>query len=594
MWFSVENIYISIVERMRSNEASAVSYTSPVNDTMFMPYNRDICRTGEPSGFTDVPAGAWYYDALEYATMNGFISGTSKTAFSPSAPMSRAQFVTILGRVASADVSAVVPIVSFEDVKSDTYYAPYIYWAVQNGYASGTSSLTFSPDRTINREQMAVILTNYIELSGNELEEQPMVERFTDSSAISSYAIPAMEAMRKYGILSGDAKGNVEPQKLLSRCDGTAVMVRFSRLLELGKYEPVPVQSVSIFPVDFYEDPWMSLTRSQREHLGSTAYELDYGSTITIASSVYPENATNPKICYLSSNANVATVSSDGVITGKRGGTAVITAMSANGCSAEITVSVNGPTIIFDPSTATSKDLVKSAMELIPEGDTRYKIQMIHDLIVNTLTYDPRVYSRTPLTETEKAEINALFATAKKKYTNPNDITLYTGYGVCEDYANLFHEMCTRAGIQCRKITGKSRGEGHAWNQVYVDGTWYSVDCTWDDPVSRSRTPILRYDYFMISMEEMADDHYWKGHGYPYTMKYDPSWNSIDITDITSKQDWYKGFIAQLAQRKTSFTMTATNPDAMLETDIAYNYTVWSSISPKKNGNSYAYTVSYR
>lgn len=547
-----------------------------------------------PSGFTDVPAGAWYYDALEYATMNGFISGTSKTSFSPSAPMSRAQFVTILGRVASADVSAVVPIVSFEDVKSDTYYAPYIYWAVQNGYASGTSSLTFSPDRTINREQMAVILANYIELSGNELEEQPMVERFTDSSAISSYAIPAMEAMRKYGILSGDAKGNVEPQKLLSRCDGTAVMVRFSRLLELGKYEPVPVQTVSIFPVDFYEDPWMSLIHAQREHSGSTAYELDYGSTITIASTVYPENATNPKICYLSSNANVASVSADGVITGKGGGTAIITAMSANGCRAEITVSVNGPTIIFDPSTATSKDLVKSAMELIPEGDTRYKIQMIHDLIVNTLTYDPRVYSRTPITEAEKTEINALFATAKKKYTNPNDITLYTGYGVCEDYANLFHEMCTRAGIQCRKIVGKSRGEGHAWNQIYVDGTWYSVDCTWDDPISRSRIPILRYDYFMISMEEMAGDHYWKGYGYPYTMKYDSSWNSIDITNITSKQDWYKAFIAQLAQRKTSFTMTATNPDALLETDIAYNYTVWSRISPKKNGNSYTYTVSYR
>ena len=98
----------------------------------------------------------------------------------------------------------------------------------------------------------------------------------------------------------------------------------------------------------------------------------------------------------------------------------------------------------------------------------------------------------------------------------------------------------------------------------------------------------------MISMEEMADDHYWKGHGYPYTMKYDPSWNSIDITNITSKQDWYKGFIAQLAQRKTNFTMTAKNPDAYLDACIAYNYTVWSSISPKRNGNSYIYTVSYR
>jgi len=526
--------------------------------------------------------------------MNGFISGTSKTTFSPSASMSRAQFVTILGRMVSADISADIPAVSFEDVESDAYYAPYINWAVQNGYASGTSNSTFSPDSTITREQMAVILDNYIKLSENELKENPSVDHFTDSSAISSYAASAMETMRKYGVLSGDAKGNVEPQKPLSRCDGTAVLTRFSRLLGLGKYEPVPVQSVSFLSYNPYEIPWMNHASSQGGYWGLNSYELDYGSTVTLLASVYPENATNPRISYSSSDNNVALVSADGIVTGKRGGTAVITAMSANGCKAEVTVKVNGPTIVFDASTATSTDLVKSAMELIPDGDTKYKIQMIHDLIVNTLTYDPRISSSDSLTEAEEAEIKALYAAAKKRYTNPNDITLYTGYGVCEDYANLFYEMCTRAGIQCRVITGRGHEGHHAWNQVYVDGNWYNVDCTWDDPVSRSRTPILRYDYFMISMEEMADDHYWSGHEYPYTMKYDPSWNSIDITNITSKLDWYKGFIAQLKQRKTSFTMTAAASDVDLDACIAYNCNGWKSIIPEINGNSYTYTVSYR
>lgn len=547
-----------------------------------------------PADFTDVPAGAWYYDALEYAMMNGFISGTSKTTFSPSASMSRAQFVTILGRMVSADVSDGEDAVSFEDVESDAYYAPYINWAVQNGYASGTSSSTFSPDSTITREQMAVILANYIELSGNKPKENQTVKQFADSSAISDYAVSAMETMRKYGILSGNAEGKVEPQKKLSRCDGTAVMARFSRLLGLGKYEPVPVQSVSIQSSNYRGISWMDFINGRWGDWEQSSYELDYGSTIRITASVYPENATNPRIFYLSSNNNVATVSADGVITGNLGGTAVITAMSANGCQAKVTVTVNGPTIIFDPSTATSADLVESAMKLIPDGDTKYKIQMIHDLIVNTLTYDPRVSSKDSITEAEKAEIEALYAAARKKYKNKNNITLYTGYGVCENYADLFSEMCARAGIQCRKITGQAGGGGHAWNQVYIDGAWYNVDCTWDDPVTPTRTPVLWYDYFMISMEEMADDHYWKGHGYPYTMKYDPSWNSIDITNITSKQDWYKGFIAQLAQRKTSFTMTATNPDAYLDACIAYNYTVWSSVSPKGSGNSYTYTVSYR
>ncbi len=557
--------------------------------------------TGMSAGrFVDVPAGAWYYDALEYSTLNGFISGTSETTFSPAEYMSVAQFVTILGRMVSADLTVDTSAVPIENVKSDAYYAPYMIWAVQSGCTEGINIADFSPDNAITREQVAVLIANYIELSNAELEEKPSVKYFADMSSVSDYAVSAVETMRKYGILSGDSNGNVAPQKSLTRCEGIAVMTRFSKLLELGEREPVPVESVSFLPsntsfydsydsydfFDFFDLLW-------GDDLQQEYRELDYGSTIKLTAEVKPQNATNPRIFYFSSDDNIATVSQDGTVTGKRGGTVTITAMSANGCKAEMRVDVNGPTIIFDAAAATSRDLVSAAMELIPDGDTEYRIRMIHDLIVNTLTYDPRVSSIEPISAAEKAEIDALYTAARKKFTNSNDIALYTGYGVCDDYANLFNAMCAKAGIQCRKIVGYATGS-HAWNQVFVDGTWYNIDCTWDDPVTPYRTPVLRYDYYMISMEEMADDHYWSGYGYPYTMKYDPSWNSIDITNITSKVDWYKGFIAQLAQKKTTFTMTAASPNVSLGGAIAYSYSGWTRIVPERNGNSYTYTVTYR
>ena len=57
-----------------------------------------------------------------------------------------------------------------------------------------------------------------------------------------------------------------------------------------------------------------------------------------------------------------------------------------------------------------------------------------------------------------------------------NDFWLSTAYGVCEDYAQIFRYMCYRAGIPCIYITGVADGNGHAWNEVYIDGEWLFYD----------------------------------------------------------------------------------------------------------------------
>lgn len=107
--------------------------------------------------FTDVPSGAYYYDAVTWAVEQGITSGTSTTTFSPSASCTRAQMVTFLWRAAGSPAprGGVNP---FADVQSGSYYYDAVLWAVEQGITSGTSATTFSPDAAVTRGQTVTFL----------------------------------------------------------------------------------------------------------------------------------------------------------------------------------------------------------------------------------------------------------------------------------------------------------------------------------------------------------------------------------------------------------------------------------------------------
>ena len=94
--------------------------------------------------FVDVPAGAWYYDAVEYVATQGLFSGTGEDTFSPHSPMTRAMFVTVLGKFAQVDASAYQSPV-FQDVAPEAYYGPYVAWAAETGLVSGVGGGRLCP-----------------------------------------------------------------------------------------------------------------------------------------------------------------------------------------------------------------------------------------------------------------------------------------------------------------------------------------------------------------------------------------------------------------------------------------------------------------
>ena len=143
--------------------------TSGVTDTLFAP-NSSCTRAqmvtflwrangsrvvDDAMSFTDVPADAYYADAVRWAVSKGITSGTSATTFAPDMTVTRAQTVTFLYRAAGTPA---VSGGSFADVDANAYYADAVAWAVSEGITSGTSATTFSPDAACTRGQIVTFL----------------------------------------------------------------------------------------------------------------------------------------------------------------------------------------------------------------------------------------------------------------------------------------------------------------------------------------------------------------------------------------------------------------------------------------------------
>ncbi|MBE6953995.1 MAG: S-layer homology domain-containing protein [Ruminococcaceae bacterium] len=121
----------------------------------------------EPSvfakAFADVPAGAYYEKAVKWAVGSDITNGTSATTFSPNLDCSRGQIVTLLWRMFGCpEVSGNNP---FTDVPANAYYYDAVMWAVERGITNGTSATTFSPNAVCSRGQIVTFL--YRAISGN-------------------------------------------------------------------------------------------------------------------------------------------------------------------------------------------------------------------------------------------------------------------------------------------------------------------------------------------------------------------------------------------------------------------------------------------
>lgn len=109
------------------------------------------------------------------------------------------------------------------------------------------------------------------------------------------------------------------------------------------------------------------------------------------------------------------------------------------------------------------------------------KVKAIHDYIIENTSYDMNL----------------------KNYSAYD--ALIGKSAVCQGYTLAAYRLFTAAGLESRIVTGYAGGSPHAWNIVKVDGKWYNIDITWDDPVSQTGEDLLTYDYFLKNTEDFTD-----------------------------------------------------------------------------------------
>ena len=235
--------------------------------------------------FADLRSTDLYYNAVEYAVNHSLFSGTSATMFSPNVPMTRGMFVTVLCKysgasryaVGSAQIAEVINLRAgpgtnytamavlhsgdtatvygtengwykvtangvsgfircdlinvhcgpFSDVSASSYYAGCINWAYESGLVSGTSGSTFSPERSVSREEICAILYKLAEKRGLTLNQTNAQTTFPDSTSINRAFLTAVTAMQRAGVISGRTDGYFYPMNAASRAEVATMLQKF-------------------------------------------------------------------------------------------------------------------------------------------------------------------------------------------------------------------------------------------------------------------------------------------------------------------------------------------------------------------------------
>ena len=175
-----------------------------------------IAKTADPV-FADVPADAYYYEAVKWAAEQNITGGVGSGLFGPNQPCTRAQIVTFLWRAAGSGEPKNMS--SFTDVSAGSYYAKAVSWAVENGITTGAGDGKFSPDTACTRAQTVTFLARALKAKAASAAE------FSDVPADSYYADAVAWGVQK-GVTNGIGNGLFGPDNSCTRAQIVTFLYR--------------------------------------------------------------------------------------------------------------------------------------------------------------------------------------------------------------------------------------------------------------------------------------------------------------------------------------------------------------------------------
>ncbi|RKJ81916.1 hypothetical protein D7X33_03020 [Butyricicoccus sp. 1XD8-22] len=205
----------------KPNHKPGSSNSSNQSNNTTTPVKPDPSDTpdGTQTSFTDVPAGAWYAEAVAFVESRGLMSG-SNGRFSPDEKLSRGMLAQILFNAEGRPSGSTVP--AFADVPARAWFTDAVAWAAAKNIVSGYVNGLFGPNDSVTREQLAVMLWRY---AGSPAPTSQALS-FSDADAAGGYARMALCWAVENGIMSGNG-GRLDPKGQVTRAQTAQMLKNF-------------------------------------------------------------------------------------------------------------------------------------------------------------------------------------------------------------------------------------------------------------------------------------------------------------------------------------------------------------------------------
>lgn len=196
-----------------------------------------VAFPAEAKTFSDVPQSHWAYSVIDEASDDGIMNAKAAGVFAPNATLTRAEYATMLYNLApESDVMKLVHGSTADnglyDVDGNAWYADTVSWAVARGVFKNNDG-SFSPNRTITREEMAVATYEFLhKYCDGKFVLDSIYKGFTDDAAFSSSANrDKVYILVNNGIIAGKSDGSFDPQGSLTRAEAAAMAVRVADIV---------------------------------------------------------------------------------------------------------------------------------------------------------------------------------------------------------------------------------------------------------------------------------------------------------------------------------------------------------------------------
>lgn len=402
--------------------------------------------TAADTDFKDVPDGAYYADAVTWAVEEEITQGTGNGVFSPERTVTRSEAVTFLWRAAGSPAPTTATS-GFSDVTDkNAFYYKAVLWAVEKGITNGVGGDRFNLTGTLTYDQIFTFLCRFAgEKAEGDNWSSAAVAWARNSGLTAGLTFTAHSNCPRSDVVYCLWKqlGDEEPEQPVLSDEAGATLA-----ITTGFLDRKSAIDISAF----------HLEASQAEKLALEIADMDgenpYGITHLNAYEQDGQIAKTLAVYYTNSTISVGTVAD------------------------------HDWRYISDEAQEEAERVVD---ELITSSMSDYEVvKTLHDYLVTHCDYDYRVDTGNMPFVSHQAEGALLKGTA-----------------VCSGYAKAYEAMLDAAGIPNETITGYAGGY-HAWNLVQVDGQWYHVDTTWDDPTTQGGD-YIRYTYFLKSDKVMVN-----------------------------------------------------------------------------------------